>query len=229
MTGNALLDLIVLPVAFGLFGFVEPCSIGATLIFIKVMEDESAARKLAQVTAFALTRAVFIGILGAIAAIVGAAFFGFQKAAWLLLGAVYAALGFAYLSGKVGWMMRSIGPGLARISSVRGSAALGLIFGLNIPACATPLLLALLGTSAAGGARGASAVQGFVALGLFGFALSLPLLVAVLFAPARRALDWLAALSGRLPVWTGILLIALGAWSVWFGLYVPAGNATPGS
>ena len=108
---------------------------------------------------------------------------------------------------------------------MRGSAALGVLFGLNIPACAAPLLLALLGASAASGARGGSVAEGFVALALFGFALSLPLVVAVLFAPARRALDWLAALSRRLPVWTGVLLIALGAWSIWLGLFVSLDQA----
>jgi cytochrome c-type biogenesis protein len=46
------------------------------------------------------------------------------------------------------------------------------------------------------------------------------LVAAVLFAPARRALDWLAALSRRIPVWTGILFIALGLFSIWFGLFV---------
>lgn len=220
MTGNPLLDLVVLPIAFGLVGFIEPCSIGSTLIFIKVMEGKSAAQKLAQVATFALGRAAFIGILGAIAVLVGSAFFGFQKAAWILLGVLYAALGIAYLSGRIGWVSRSFGPSLARFSSVRGSAALGAVFGLNIPACAAPLLLALLGASAASGARGGSAAEGFLALGLFGLALSLPLVVAVLFAPARKALDWVAALSRRLPVWTGVLLIALGAWSIWFGLFV---------
>jgi cytochrome c-type biogenesis protein len=44
--------------------------------------------------------------------------------------------------------------------------------------------------------------------------------VAVLFAPARRTLDWLAGLSRTLPFWTGLLLVALGAWSMWFGLFV---------
>lgn len=220
MTGNSLLDLVALPIAFGLFGFIEPCSIGATLIFIKVLEGKSAAEKVVQVATFALGRGVFIGLLGAVAVLVGSAFFGFQKAAWVVLGVLYAALGLAYLSGKIGWVARSFGLSLARFSSARGSAALGVIFGLNIPACAAPLLVALLGASAASGSRGGSAAEGFVSLGLFGLALSLPLVVAVLFAPARRALDWLAALSRRLPVWTGILLITLGAWSVWFGVFV---------
>lgn len=219
MTGNPLLDVVVLPVAFGLFGFIEPCSIGATLIFIKVLEGKSAAEKIVQVATFALGRGAFIGLLGAVAVLVGSAFFGFQKAAWVVLGVLYAALGLAYLSGGIGWVARSFGPSLSRFSSARGSAALGVIFGLNIPACATPLLLALLGASAASGTRGGSAAEGFVSLALFGLALSLPLVVAVLFAPARRALDWLAALSRRLPAWTGVLLIALGGWSVWFGVF----------
>jgi cytochrome c-type biogenesis protein len=49
--------------------------------------------------------------------------------------------------------------------------------------------------------------------------LSLPLIAAVLFERARRALDWLAGLSARLPFWTGVLLAALGLWSIWFGLF----------
>ena len=159
-------------------------------------------------------------MLGAIAVLVGSAFFGFQKAAWAVLGLLYAALGIAYLTGKIGWVMRSFGPNLTRLSSTRGSAALGVAFGLNIPACAAPLLLALLGASAASGARGGSVFEGFGALALFGFALSLPLVIAVFFAQARRGLDWLAALSRRLPRWTGMLLLALGVWSIWFALFV---------
>ncbi len=63
-------------------------------------------------------------------------------------------------------------------------------------------------------------VRGFVSLAVFGLALSLPLALAVLWPPARRALDRAAALSGRAPVIIGLLLIALGLWSVWFGLFV---------
>ena len=54
---------------------------------------------------------------------------------------------------------------------------------------------------------------------MFGFAISLPLVRAVLFAPARAALDWLAGLSGRMPFWTGVVLVALGLWSIGFGLF----------
>ncbi len=220
MTDFSLMNLIVLPITFGLFGFIEPCSIGSSLVFVKYLEGKSAAAKLAQVAVFTATRAIFIGALGMLAVVVGAAFLGFQKAAWILLGAVYIALGALYLSGKAGSLMRSLGPSLSRISGLRGSIGLGALFGLNIPACAAPLIFALLGMAAAGGIGGGTLAAGFISLGLFGFALSLPLVVAVLFKPGRRALDWLAGLSKRLPFWTGLLLIALGLWSIGFGLFV---------
>ena len=221
--GAALASLVLLPVGLGLLGFVEPCSLGSTLLVIKHLEGRGAASKLAQVGVFAATRAVFVGLLGVLAVVLGSAFLGFQRAAWVGLGAVYLVIGLLYLAGRSGTLMVSLGPGSTRLSDTRSSAALGLLFGLNIPACAGPLLVALLGAAAAGGASGATLASGFVSLALFGLALSLPLVLAVLFAPARRALDGLAGLSRRLPVWTGLLLVALGAWSIKLGLSAPAG------
>ena len=95
-----------------------------------------------------------------------------------------------------------------------------MLFGLNIPACAAPLILALLGFAAVGGASTADLSGGFVSLALFGLALSLPLVLAVSFAPMRALLDRLAALSRQIPRLTGILLVLLGLWSIWFGLFV---------
>lgn len=217
---DSLVAAILLPIGLGLLGFIEPCSLGSTLVFIKAMEGKPATVKLAQVGVFTATRALFIGALGAVAVVVGSAFIGFQKAMWTGLGALYAALGLLFLAGRAGYVMASLGPGLARIGEVRGSAVLGLLFGLNIPACSAPLLFALLAAAAASGVTGATLAQGFGSLALFGFALSLPLAVAVLIPAARRALDWLAGLSPRIPRWTGIVLIALGIWSVWFGFFV---------
>lgn len=211
---------ILLPIGLGLFGFIEPCSIGSTLVVIKVMEGKTATVKLWQVGVFTATRALFIGALGAVAVVVGSAFIGFQKAMWTGLGALYVALGLLFVAGRAGYLMTTLGPSLARIGEVRGSAALGLLFGLNIPACAAPLLFALLGAAAASGVSGATVANGFISLALFGFALSLPLAAAVLIPAARRVLDWLAGLSRRIPFWTGIVLIGLGLWSVWFGLFV---------
>lgn len=220
MGESGLFSVVVLPIFLGLFGFIEPCSIGSTLVVLKQMQGRTARAEITQTAIFAITRAVFIGLLGLLAVVLGAAFLGLQKAAWLILGIVYIALGMLYLTGSAGLLMRTFGPRLTRLHTTHGSVALGLLFGLNVPACAAPLIFALLGSAAADGATGATLVSGFIALALFGLALSLPLVLAVFFAPARRMLDALAALSGRIPRWTGAVFVALGAWSVWFALFV---------
>jgi cytochrome c-type biogenesis protein len=215
-----LFQLFILPAGLGLFGFIEPCSIGSSLLFVKYLEDEGAPEKIRQTALFAATRALFIGLLGVAAVVVGSGFVAFQKAAWIILGVLYALLGVLLLAGPSGTLTVAIGPGMAKLSRLRGSAGLGVLFGLNIPACAAPLLAALLAAAAATGASGATLTAGFTALAVFGFFLSAPLVAAVFSARARRLLDWLAHQAGRFPKWTGVILIALGAWSVAFGLFV---------
>jgi cytochrome c-type biogenesis protein len=63
-----------------------------------------------------------------------------------------------------------------------------------------------------------------MSLGLFGLALSLPLMLGVLWEPGRRLMDRLAGLSVRVPVMIGIVLIGLGLWSIYFGLFVNLEN-----
>ncbi len=185
--GDPIWSLVLVPLGLGLFGFIEPCSIGSSLIFIKAVEGKPAATRLMQATIFTLTRAVFIGILGALAALIGTVFLVFQKAGWIILGSLYVALGLVYLTGNAARLMRTLGPGAGHLSTVRGTAGLAILFGLNIPACAAPLLGAILGSAAVGGA--AQIVQGFASLAIFGLALSLPLALALFWGPARRALD----------------------------------------
>ena len=122
--------------------------------------------------------------------------------------------------------MHRFGPSLSRLVGLRGSIGLGLLFGLNIPACAAPLIFALLGTAALGGGAGGTVALGFISLGLFGLALSAPLVLAVLWQRGRRLLDWLAGLSVRVPMVIGIVLIGLGLWSVYFGLFVDPADWT---
>lgn len=219
MTDFGLVNLLVVPAALGLVGFVEPCSIGSSLIFIKYLERKETAQKLSETVLFAATRAVFIGALGVLAVLLGTAFAGLQTWAWILLGAAYIVIGALYATGRADVLMQSIGPRLGSLSGARGTVGLGVLFGLNIPACAAPLLLILLGAATAGGATGTTFLGGFVSLAVFGLALSLPLVLAVLFAPARAALDWLAHLSARMPFWTGIVLIVIGLWSIRFALF----------
>ncbi len=98
MSEVGFLQLVALPVGLGLLGFVEPCSLGSTLLFLKFVEGKPAAAKIVQTLLFAVTRAGFIGVLGAAAAIVGSAFVSYQTGAWVLLGIVYVLLGAALMA-----------------------------------------------------------------------------------------------------------------------------------
>jgi cytochrome c-type biogenesis protein len=209
--------LLILAVGLGLLGFIEPCSVGAHLLFLKLIEGRPRAAKLRQVAIFASIRALFIGSLGALAALLGQSLFALQRGGWLALGVLYTALGVLYLTGKATLLMRRLGPAVSRLSDGRASATLGLLFGLNIPACAAPLLLAILGAVAIeGGTLGAPLVQGFAILATFGLALSLPVAVLVVWHWAAIRLDRIMARAGALPIVTGLVLLALGLWSIYF-------------
>lgn len=214
--GESLFGLIILPVGLGLLGFVEPCSVGTSLLFLHYLEGRSPAVQVSQTLIFTVTRAVFMGVLGVAAVLVGTVFVDFQKGAWAVMGLLYILLGVAYLTGFVDRLKHSFGPGLGRISGAKGAAALALLFGLNIPACAGPLLAVLLGTAAVAGSH--NAAHGFVMLGAFGLALSLPIAVAVLWPRGRRVLERLGRLSQRVPKFIGVLFILLGAWSIRFAI-----------
>lgn len=217
---DSIWNLLVLPLGLGLLGFVEPCSIGSSLLFIRYVEDKPESVRAMQAAVFMVTRGLFIGGLGALAAIIGTAFAGFQQAGWLLLGSIYIGLGLLYLSGNAGRVMRTVGPGMERLSGTGGAVALAVLFGLNIPACAAPLLAALLAPAALGTSN---VLEGFIMLAVFGLALSLPLVLALIWEPARRVLDRLNILSRRVPTVLGLLFVALGVWSIYLALFVPAG------
>ncbi|MCA1572222.1 MAG: hypothetical protein LC798_18325 [Chloroflexi bacterium] len=210
--------LVVVPVGLGLLGFIEPCTVGSSLLFVKYLEGKKASEKLLETLVFTGTRGVFIGALGAAAGLAGSMFLGLQRGFWILLGALYVAIGLVYLVRREDALLRAFGPGLARASEPRGAATLGLLFGLNIPACATPLLAATMGASL--GAAGIA--RGFLMMALFGLALSVPLIALVLSGRARRWLDRLAGLSARVPFWTGVVFVVLGAWSIAWGIHPSA-------
>ena len=215
-----ILQLLLLPVALGLLGFVEPCSIGSTMLFIKYLEGKGASDKVLQTGVFTLTRALLMGLLGVLAALLGSLFVDLQQGVWLILGILYLLIGVLFVMGRVGMLQRQLGPSLARLSGTRGSLGLGLLFGLNIPACAAPIIFALLGTAALTGGASLGIGGGFLSMLLFGLALSLPLVLAVSWSQARRLLDRLAGFSSRVPVLTGLLFIGLGLWSIYFALFI---------
>ena len=215
MAGN-LIELFLLPAGLGLLGFIEPCTIGSSLLFLHYLEGRSPREQLAQTLAFTVTRGVLMGLLGMAAVFVGTAFVGFQKGAWAVMGAAYMALGLAYLTGSVDRLKRSLGAGLGRLDPRKGAMVLGAIFALNIPACAGPLLAALLGAAAL--TQAANPGRGFVMLAVFGLALSMPIALAVLSRRGRWLLERVGRYGAHAPRVIGLLFLILGAWSIRFAL-----------
>ncbi len=211
------MDLIqsaVLAIGLGLLGFVEPCSVGSHLIFIRTMKDWTARQRLMQTLLFTLSRALLMAGLGIAAALIGGAFEGFQYGFWAALGSLYVVLGLLYLAGGAGWLIKQLNRALPDRPGTGSSLALGTVFGFNIPACAAPLLAVLLGDAAARSAAGNGVAYGAFTLFLFGLALSAPLILAVYTRVGRRLLDAIVRLSSRMPRWTGAVLVALGLWSI---------------
>ena len=212
--------LIGLSIGLGLLGFIEPCTIGSHLLFIKYLEDKTGAKQMVHLVFFIVTRALIIGAFGAVAAFVGSAIFEVQRIFWIVLGSSYLLVGFIYLIGRQEQLMVTLGPRFWQGSRRRSAATLGFLFGLNVPACALPLLTAVLGVSMGT----ASVSQGFWTLALFGIALSLPLAILVRWPRGRAWLAWLAARSQAMPLWTGAVFVVLGAWSIYLGVNDIAGT-----
>lgn len=87
------------------------------------------------------------------------------------------------------------------------SLGMGLLFGLNLPACTYPLIVVLLGGSAALGAA-----WGFVVLFVFGMSLSLPLIPLAHSDRAAKALEHLTRFSRATPYVIGLALLAISVY-----------------
>ncbi len=211
MADGSLINLVLVPIGLGLLGFVEPCSIATALLFLKYVEGGTAREKISAALLFVLSRTLFTGALGGLAVLIGALFLPVQQGLWIALGAVFVAVGILYLARRQDILVRLLAPLRPWRGTWRGPVGLGVAFGLNLPACAAPLLAGMIGVAAAGGG---SVAAGMASLAVFGFALSLPLLVAMAWPRARAMLDRFAALSERVPFATGMVFLALGAWSL---------------
>lgn len=205
--------LVVVPLGLVLLGFIEPCTLGSSLVWLNYLEGKSAVMQRLQTVSFAATRAIMIGTLGAVAAAIGPQFLTYQRAFWIALRTLYIVVGILYLL-RLEWIFaRPVGPSVAGMRT-RGAMVLGVLFGLNVPACAAPLLAALIAASAGV----ANVGRGFLMMAIFGLALSLPLIVAVFWSNARAQIERLGAISRRVPLSTGVVFVALGGLSIYSAL-----------
>lgn len=212
----ALTAHLVLPVTLGLLGFIEPCAIGSHMVALGAVSARSRAEQAVSLLLFVLTRTVVFGLVGLIVAYIGHQFVVGQKVFWLLFGSAYVILGALYFAGKTGWLSYGVGAGQRLASGQRGAVGLGILFGLSVPACAAPLLFAV----AASASNASAHLLGFVTMALFGLALSAPLLVVAVVPKCSVALVRIRAGAPRVRRTLGALLVGMGAWSIWFGLFV---------
>ena len=208
--------LVLLPIGLGLLGFIEPCTIGGHLMFLDTQSRRPTTQKLSAMTIFIGVRAVITGLFGALIAFLGQGLIGLQTGLWLVFGLIYLAIGIVFLIGRSGLAKMKIDFAPSAWKSAQNPVVLGLAFGLNIPACAAPILFSLLSVAATTG----TAMSGFVMMFLFGLFLSLPLVV---FAIVPKLASWLDSFGQKLKQmnWVlGLIFVLLGLWSIWFGLHV---------
>jgi cytochrome c-type biogenesis protein len=206
--------ILTLPFALGLLGFIEPCTIGAHVVFLNATVDRSTSARMAAMAVFIVVRTLVMGAVGAVAALIGQQVIAAQSMLWLLFGALYLVIGIAYATDRIAVLKRGLDLAPSAWRAADSPALLGLAFGFSVPACAAPILLALFGLAAGSGAI----ALGFTAMAVFALGLSVPLVVlATVGVPARLRLS--RRTMRRL---LAAVFVAVGLWSIWFGLFVDA-------
>ncbi len=216
----SLYSILLLPLGLGLLGFIEPCTIGGHLLFLDTQKNRSNREKLDAVLAFIATRSLVAGLFGALIAFLGQKVIAAQTGIWLMFGIIYLVIGMAFLIGKTGFIKRRVNLAPTAWKQARNPFILGLAFGLNIPACAAPILFGLLGLAATTG----TVVTGFAMMFLFGLFLSSPLAIFEAVPRLATSLEALGEKMKRMRWLIGVVFALLGLWSIWFGLYVDPAN-----
>lgn len=200
-------DLVVIPLFLGLVGFVTPCSLAVNLIFLGYIRGKPRVVRLTQGAIFALIRALVLMVLGILFGYIGQAVVTFQLLYRPIIAVGFVAAGVLFLVSRT-WPLPMLDLGVVRHfgQGKQSAVALGTLFGLDIPACSTPLLVYLLGKTVLQG----DMVFGAITLLWFGIGMSLPLLGIALFEGANRFLERATRTSGPLAYAGGVLLIVLG-------------------
>ncbi len=216
----SLTTIVLLPIGLGLLGFIEPCTIGAHLLFLNSQNKRTQAEKIRALALFIAVRSLVAGTFGLAVSFLGQRLISLQTGMWLVFGSLYLIMGLVMISGKAGIIKRKIDLAPATWKHAQNPAIQGIAFGLNIPACAAPILFGLLSLSAGSG----TIVAGFTMMFLFGLFLSLPLALFAFIPHLASKLEGLGQwfIRGRWVI--GAIFIGLGSWSIWFGLYVDPVN-----
>lgn len=199
-----------IPLAFGLgvIGAVTPCAFAINALLLSYLRDKPWVERIASALRFASIRALFLSLVGLLFALavdrIGLATVRYQQAIDVLL----IVLGIVFIVGHYRPLpLPNLDLGSRLGQSHSAAIGLGLLFGLDIPACASPLFFAVLSRTALNG----DILGGALALLAFGLGMSAPVVIATAsewfnttaasFARQRRAaFTWIG----------GMILIAAG-------------------
>jgi len=209
-------ETLLLAFGLGLLGFIEPCTIGAHLLFLGSQKNRPRNQRLGASVFFVIARLTVMGGFGGAIVIFGQQLIGVQTGFWLVFGVLYLAFGIAMLARWDKAISSRIRLAPERWKAASNPVVQGLAFGLNIPACAAPILFGLMGTAAATG----SAVNGFLMMVVFTLALSLPLIPLSVSPRLSNSLERLANRMRSRRWLMGAIFVVLGVWAIWFGLFV---------
>jgi cytochrome c-type biogenesis protein len=211
------MENVWLAIGLGLLGFIEPCTVGGHIYFLGLLLKKYPKERLHALLSFIITRSLMTGLFGGVIAFFGQKLLSVQTKFWLIFGMIYLILGVIFIVANLG---RRIDLAPNSMKSAQHPVVLGFAVGLNIPACAAPILFSLLGLSA----TLENISEGFLLMFFFGLFLSLPLGVIVIFPRLAEMLRILAVKMKQLRWLVGMVFILLGVWSIWFGLYVEPAN-----
>ncbi len=185
-----IVSLLFMPLVFGVVGAFTPCALGINAVFLGRIAGKSKHQRLTEWLLFSLTRAAFLAILGLAFGLLGQLVGDFVRGYQVIISYGLILLGTLFIASRF-WPLPlpglSLMPAVANLgethrTSAGGALALGVVFGLDIPACASPLVLGLLAQTVLVG----NYLFGVIALFIFGVGMSLPVLIVGAFDGANH-------------------------------------------
>ena len=175
------------------------------IIFLNRVNQFTRAKRIYETVIFTFVRGFFLAIVGLAAAFIGSRFITIQFSLFIVLGAIYILLGILSIVNMYHPIFKT-DINLGKFVKNKGAVALGVIFGLIIPACAIAFVIALIGKALVAG----NLFQGFISLFVFGITLSSPLIVISYFKKSNEIVQKIAAKAKSVPWLAGVILIIVG-------------------
>jgi cytochrome c-type biogenesis protein len=175
------------------------------MIFLNRINGFERVKRISETLIFTFVRGTFLALFGVSAAFIGSKMTRIQSSFFLILGGVYIFFGAVAIINKYRTIFK-FEVNLSQYLQNKESLALGVVFGLIIPACAISLILALISKSILLG----NLLESFVSLFVFGVALSSPLIVISCFDKSNEIITKILEKAGKLPWLAGAALIIVG-------------------